>query len=302
MVKRNVRDLDLNLLVALDALLRERSVSAAARQLGLSTSAMSRTLSRLRAALGDPVLAPAGRAMVATPHAEAIADEVRSLTAAVQSVLSPPPTIDIRRVQRDFTIRANEAFVLLYAARLSAMVTDAAPGMRLRFAPKPNKEIQPLRDATIDLDIGVIAGDGAELRGQKLFDDAFIGVARSGHPLLNAEPITAERYAACGHVVASRRGAFSGPVDEALAALGLTRKVFLVVPSYPAVVAVAAASDLVGLVPRSYQPVDVASRTRMFELPVATPGFVIAQTWHPRMDADPVHRWLRGLIFETFRS
>ena len=302
MLECPVPDLDLNLLMALDALLRERSVSGAARQLGLSTSAMSRTLSRLRTALGDPVLVPAGRAMVATPRAEASADDVRALTAAVQSVLSPAPAVDIRTVRRDFTIRANEAFVLLYAARLSALVTDAAPGMRLRFAPKPNKAIQPLRDATIDLDIGVVAGDGAELRGQKLFDDAFIGVARVGHPLLDGQPITAERYAACNHVVASRRGAFFGPVDEALAALGLTRNVALVVPTYPAVVAVAAASDLVGLVPRSYQPVDVASQTRVFELPVATPGFVIAQTWHPRMDADPVHRWLRGLSFDTFRS
>lgn len=302
MVKVGVRNLDLNLLVALDALLRERSVSAAARQLGLSTSAMSRTLSRLRAALGDPVLVPAGRAMVATAHAEAIADEVRSLTAAVRAVLSPPPAVDIREVRRDFTIRANDAFVLLYAARLSAMITDAAPGMRLRFAPRPNKEIQPLRDAAIDLDIGVVPDDGAELRGQRLFDDSFIGVARCGHPLFDGGPITAERYAACAHVVASRRGAFTGPVDDALAALGLTRKVALVVPNYPSVAAVAAASDLVGLVPRSYHPADVAGQTRMFELPVATPGFVIAQTWHPRLDADPVHRWLRGLIFETFRS
>lgn len=302
MLKIAVGNLDLNLLVALDALLRERSVSAAARQLGLSTSAMSRTLSRLRTALGDPVLVPAGRTMVATAHAEAIADEVRALTEAVRSVLSPPPSVDIREVRRDFTIRANDAFVLLYAARLSALVTDAAPGMRLRFASRPNKEIQPLRDAAIDLDIGVVPGDGAELRGQKLFDDTFIGVARFGHPLFDEEPITAERYAACAHVVASRRGAFTGPVDDALAALGLTRKISLVVPNYPAVAAVAAASDLVGLVPRSYHPADVPGLTRMFELPVATPAFVIAQTWHPRMDADPVHRWLRGLIFEAFRS
>ena len=295
-------DLDLNLLVALDALLRERSVSAAARQLGLSTSAMSRTLSRLRTAMGDPVLVPAGRGMVATPRAEGIAVEVRALTGAVQAALSPPPSFDIRTVRRDFTIRANAAYVLLYAARLSALVSAAAPGLRLRFAPKPNKAIQPLRDATIDLDIGVVEGDGAELRGQKLFDDDFIGVARFGHPLLEPGPVTAERYAACGHVVASRRGALSGPVDDALAALGLNRNVALVVPTFTAVVAVAAASDLVGLVPRSYHPIDVAGRTRIFELPVATPGFVVAQTWHPRMDADPVHRWLRGLIFETFRS
>jgi DNA-binding transcriptional LysR family regulator len=294
-------DLDLNLLVALDALLRERSVSGAGRRLGLSTSAMSRTLSRLRAALRDPILVPAGRAMVATPHAEGIAEQVRLLTTAVQAVLSPQPDIDIRELRRDFTIRANEAFVLLHAARLSVAVTDAAPGIRLRFVPKPNKEIQPLRDASIDLDIGVISGDGAELRGQTLFEDAFVGVARAGHPLLRNTPITAEQYAACGHVISSRRGHLAGPVDQALAQLGLTRKVSLVVPSYPAVLAVAAASDLVGLVPRSYCRAGVADQTEMFELPVATPGFSIAQTWHPRMDADPAHRWLRGLIFEAFR-
>ncbi|MDE1996720.1 MAG: LysR family transcriptional regulator [Rhizobiaceae bacterium] len=297
-----MHDLDFNLLVALDALLRERSVSAAARKLGLSTSAMSRTLSRLRTALGDPILVQAGRAMVGTPHAEAIAEQVRSLTSAVQTVLSPQPAVDIRTLQRDFTIRANDAFVLIYAALLSAKVTNAAPGVRLRFAPKPDKRIQPLRDATIDLDIGVTAGDGAELRGQTLFEDSFVGVARAGHPLLRDGPVTPERYAACRHVVSSRRGYFSGPVDTALAELGLSREVNLVVPSYPAVIAVAAASDLVGLVPRSYYQVEVTHQTEMFELPVTTPGFVIAQTWHPRMDADPAHRWLRALISETFRS
>jgi DNA-binding transcriptional LysR family regulator len=295
-------DIDLNLLVALDALLREQSVSAAARKLGLSTSAMSRTLSRLRTALSDPILVPAGRAMVATPHAEAIADQVRLLTAAVQTVLGPPAVVEIRELQRDFTIRANEAFVLLHAARLSVAVANAAPGVRLRFAPKPNKEIQPLRDATIDLDIGVISGDGAELRGQTLFEDSFVGVARAGHPLLKAEHITPERYAACGHVISSRRGHFKGPVDEALAELGLSRRVNLVVASYPAVMAVAAATDLVGLVPRSYCQAGAVRQIEMFELPVATPVFVIAQTWHPRMDADPAHRWLRALIFDAFKS
>ncbi|GGA86608.1 LysR family transcriptional regulator [Brucella endophytica] len=294
-------DIDLNLLVALDALLSERSVSAAARKLGLSTSAMSRTLSRLRAALGDPILVQAGRGMRATPHAEAIADQVHSLTAAARTVLSPSPAIDIRQVQRDFTIRANDAFVLLHAARLSFIVASAAPGVRLCFAPKPDKQIQPLRDAMIDLDIGVIPGNGAELRGQTLFTDSYVGVARAGHPLLTERPVTAERYAACKHVISSRRGRFHGPVDEALAAVGLSRKVSLMVPSYPAVIAVAAMSDLVGLVPRSCLPLAAASNTEIFKLPVATPGFTIAQTWHPRMDADPVHRWLRGLIFDTFR-
>ncbi|MBA8834035.1 MULTISPECIES: LysR family transcriptional regulator [Rhizobium] len=295
-------DLDLNLLVALDALLREQSVSAAARRLGLSTSAMSRTLSRLRTALGDPILVPAGRGMVATPHALAIGAEVHLLKEAVQAVLSPPSTVEIREVRRHFTIRANEAFVLLYAAGLSAAVTNAAPGIRLRFAPRSDKDVQALRDAAIDLDIGVLPRDSGELRCQTLFEDRYVGLARVGHPIFDADRLTAERYAAWGHVLFSMHADFAGPIDRALAELGHVRDVRLIVPSFPAVIAVAAASDLIGSIPKSYCKSAAISHIKTFDLPVAVPGFNIVQAWHPRMDADPVHRWLRALIFETFHS
>lgn len=295
-------DLDLNLLIALDALLRERSVSAAAGRLGLSTSAMSRTLSRLRAALGDPILVPAGRAMVATPHAEAIANRVRSLTAEVQIVLAPPSELDIGGLQRQFTIRANEAFVLLHAARLSAAVLRAAPGVRLRFAPKPDKEIHPLREAEVDLEIGVVSGDSAELRCQALFTDSFVGVAKAGHPICVAGNVTAAAYAACGHVIASWGGRLKDPVDDGLVALGLSRQIHVVVPSFPAVIAVAAASDLLGIVTRSCCQPALMAGAEMFELPLDTPKIVISQIWHPRMDADAGHRWLRALIFEVFHT
>lgn len=295
-------DLDFNLLVALDALLRERSVSAAARRLGLSASAMSRTLSRLRTALADPVLVPAGRGMVATPHALAIAEDVHALKDAVTAVLSPPSSMDIRQVRRHFTIRANEAFVLIFAAGLSAAVTSAAPGIRLRFAPRSDKDVQSLRDATVDLDIGVLPAESGELRCQRLFDDYYVGLARTGHPIFDAEPITAERFAAYGHVVFSPHAELAAGIDAALAEFGLERDVRLIVPSFPAVIAVAAASDLVGSIPKSYCKSAETSHIRTFDLPLAVPGFNIVQAWHPRMDADPVHRWLRALIFETFRS
>lgn len=295
-------DLDLNLLVALDALLREQSVSAAARRLGLSTSAMSRTLSRLRTALGDPILVPAGRGMVSTPHALAIAEEVHLLKEAVKTVLSPPSPVEIRDVQRHFTIRANEAFVLLYAAGLSAAVTNTAPGIRLRFAPRSDKDVQPLRDAAVDLDIGVLPADSGELRCQTLFEDRYVGLARVGHPIFNADQITVQRYTAWGHVLFSTQADFAGPVDRALAERGAYRDVRLIVPSFPAVIAVAAATDLIGSVPKSYCKSWPASQIKTFDLPVAVSGFKIVQAWHPRMDADPVHRWLRSLIFETFRS
>jgi DNA-binding transcriptional LysR family regulator len=294
-------DLDLNLLVALDVLLDERSVTAAARRLGLSPSAMSRTLSRLRLVLGDPVLVPAGRIMVATPHAEHIADEVRALNVAVHSVLKPPPSLDIATLQRDFTVRANEAFVLRHAARLGLAAASAAPNVRLRFAPKPDKDIRPLRDGSVDLDIGVISGDGAELRAQTLYQDAFVGLVRAGHPLLEA-PITPKRYVNWRHVVSSRKGRAGGPIDDALAVLGLSRQVSMIVPSFPAVVAVAATSDLIGLAPRSFCQTGPDMKTVAFDLPIATPQLTISQIWHPRMDADAGHRWLRGLVLDTLRS
>lgn len=298
-------DLDLNLLVALDALLTTRSVTAAARELRLSPSAMSRTLARLRAVLGDPVPVPAGRVMAATPHAEAIAAQVRSLNEAAHAVLRPAPGIDVRMLKRTFTLRANEAFAVAHATRLINRIAAEAPEVVVQFAPKPGKDIRALRDGTADLDIGVISGDGAELRAQTLYRDHFVGVARLGHPLLDGEA-TAERYAAVGHVTdgrhvsASRHGRFTGLVDEALADLGLTREVKVVVPSFQAVLIVAAETDLIGLVPSLFG--EAGHGVATFPLPIPLPEIVVSQSWHPRLDADPGHRWLRGVVFETYRS
>ncbi|MBN9077517.1 MAG: LysR family transcriptional regulator [Rhizobiales bacterium 65-79] len=294
-------EIDLNLLAALDVLLQERSVTRAAHRLRLSTSAMSRTLSRIRKALGDPVLVPAGRAMVLTPHAEAIAEQVRALAAGAQAVLRPPSPVDPRSMEREFTIRANEAFTQLYAAKLSAAVSAVAPGVRLRFVPKPDKDIGPLRDGTIDLEIGVISGDGGELRAQTLYRDTYVGIARAGHPLLDA-PVTPERLCAWGHVVFARRRDHSSPADEALAAHGLSRRVSVIVPGFPAVIAVVSASDLLGLVPRSACLALPGYGMALFDLPIPMPEIVVSQIWHPRMDADGGHRWLRAMVFEAFRK
>jgi DNA-binding transcriptional LysR family regulator len=293
--------IDLNLLNALDVLLEERSVTRAALRLGLSTSAMSRTLSRLREALGDPILAPAGRALVPTPHAEAIAEQVRTLRLGAQTVLRPPKPIDPESMEREFTIRANDAFTQLYAAKLSAAVSALAPGVRLRFVAKPDKDIGPLRDGAVDLEIGVISENGGELRAQTLYRDTYVGVARPGHPILDA-PVTPERLCAWGHVVFARRRGRSGPADEALALHGLSRRVVVVVPGFPAVIAAVSASDLLGLAPRSACLALAGYDMVLFDLPIPMPEIVVSQIWHPRMDADAGHRWLRGLVFEAFRD
>jgi DNA-binding transcriptional LysR family regulator len=297
-----VDNVDLNLLVALDALLAEGSVTGAARRLGLSNSAMSRTLTRLRSATGDPLLVRAGRGLVPTPLAAELRDRVHSLTRDVQAVLRPHVRdLDLPTLDQAFTIRANEGFVERFAGPLVAAVTATAPHVRLRFAPKPDKDATPLRDGQIDLEIGVLGSSAPEVRTHFLFRDTFVGVTRAGHPLLAGE-LTPEHYAACGHVVASRKDAFAGPVDDALEALGLKRTIVAVVPGYPDALRIAQQSDLVALVPLSCLGNDPVPGLVSFELPVRTPEIVISAMWHPRMDADPAHRWLRETVAAMCRT
>jgi DNA-binding transcriptional LysR family regulator len=294
--------MDMNLLAALDALLAEGSVTGAARRLGLSSSAMSRTLARLRSATGDPLLVRAGRGLVPTPRAAELRDQVHELTRDVRAVLTPNVThLDVASLQRTFTIRASEGFVELFAVSLVAAVTQVAPCVRLRFAPKPDKDTFRLRDGEIDLEIGVLGASAPEVRTRFIFRDDFIGAARVGHPLLSG-PVTPERYAGCRHVVASRKGAFTGPVDDALKELGLRREIVAVVPGFPDAMRIARNTDLIALVPRSCLSNSSTSADPIgqglvgFDLPVRTPEIAISAMWHPRMEADPAHRWLRDTL------
>ncbi|MCP3711226.1 LysR family transcriptional regulator [Paraburkholderia sp. CNPSo 3274] len=309
---------DLNLLIALDALLDDGSVVGAARRLGLSASAMSRTLTRLREATGDPLLVRAGRGMVLTSHAQALRERTRNAVREARAVLVPSVTEpDLATLQRTFTIRANDGFVEAFGAPLIAAATAVAPFVRLRFAPKTEKTSAHLREGSADLEIGVLGEMGPEIRVQALFRDRFVGVVRKGHPLALERGPGAERYVAFGHVVASRSGRGSGPVDVALAALGLERTIVAVVPSFPAALAVARASDLIALVPGSFlcndreQPQEQQDELRespqsagihVFELPVTTEKITVSQMWHPRIEADPVHRWLRQLVLAVCRQ
>jgi DNA-binding transcriptional LysR family regulator len=296
-------DADLNLLIALDALLSEGSVSKAAERLGLSESAMSRTLARLRETTGDELLVRAGRAMVPTPRAQALRDRVKTLVEEAGAVLQPAgPDLDLGALKRLFTVRANDGFTEAFAHLLVARTAREAPGVRLRFAPKPDKDVRPLREGLIDLDVGVLGETGPEVRVQALYSDRFIAAVRRGHPLLAGGEITAERYAACDHVVTSRRGRITGPVDDALAAAGLARNVAVIVPSFGTALSTAAATDMVALIPASYFEHMRANDTlRSFELPVSTQDITISQMWHPRLDRDPAHRWLRGVVLEVCR-
>jgi DNA-binding transcriptional LysR family regulator len=289
---------DLNLLVTLDVLLAEGSVAGAARRLKLSPSAMSRALARLRAATGDPLLVRAGRGLVPTPRALELRAQTSTLVQDAARMLRPLDAVDPAAITRVFVLRVTDGFVENYGPALLARLERDAPGARLRFVQKVDKDSAPLREGRIDLEIGVIGEEtGPEIRTRALFRDRFVGVVRADHPLAHGD-ITAARYAACRHVSVSRRGRERGAIDAALAPLGLERAVAVMVGSFATAIALARASDLVANVPERHTA-RLRDGMHTFDLPVATPPVTVSMLWHPRMEADPAHRWLRRWVHDV---
>lgn len=289
---------DLNLLVTLDVLLSEGSVARAARRLQLSPSAMSRALARLRETTGDPLLVRAGRGLVPTPRALELREQVSHLVQQAQAVLRPVTTPDLGRLSRTFTLRTREGFVENFAIDLITRIHEQAPGVRLRFVEKTDRDSTALREGTVDLETAVVDKDTSpELRTQALFSDRLIGVVHAGHPL-SQTTVSAAAYAAGGHIGVSMRGLDHGLIDQALAALNLAREIVTTVPGFSSALGLARSSDLIASVPERYTA-SLRVGLHSFTLPFPVPGFTIAMLWHPRMDADPVHRWLRGCLREV---
>lgn len=289
---------DLNMLVTLDVLLSEGNVTRAAKRLRLSPSAMSRALARLRETTGDPLLVRAGRGLVPTPRALELRARVSQLVQDSQSVLRPAETPDLKHLVRTFTLRTSEGFAENFGPDLIARTSLEAPNVRLRFVQKLDKDSAPLRQGTIDLETGVIASTmGPELRTQALFRDRFVGVVRRGHSLCNEE-INPARYAAGRHIGISREGLEMSPIDEAINAIGLERDIATIVGGFSTAVAMARASDLITSVPERHTG-NLRAGMHTFTLPFTTPEFTISLLWHPRFQADPVHRWLRGIVLEV---
>jgi len=295
MYARHMPALDLNLLVTLDVLLAEGSVARAAQRLRLSPSAMSRSLARLREATGDPLLVRAGRGLVPTPRALELRERVGRLVEEGKAVLRPAETLDLARLVRTFTLRTRDGFVENFGPALIARVGEEAPGVRLRFLQKIDRDSRPLRDGTVDLETGIVGKEiGPEVRAQALFRDRFIGVVRKGHPLCRGK-ITPARYAAGRHISVSRQGLDRGRIDDALEPLGLARQIAATVGGFATALALARGSDLIANVPERHTG-NLRSGMHSFPLPVPVPEVTVSLLWHPRLDADPAHRWLRGHV------
>jgi DNA-binding transcriptional LysR family regulator len=293
---------DLNLLHTLHAVLTEGSVAGAARRLRLSPSAMSRALARVREATGDPLLVRAGRGLVPTPRALEMRERVGRLVEDAEAVLRPAEKADLAHLVRTFTLRTSDGFVENFGPALITRVGTEAPRVTLRFVPKANKDSALLRDGSVDLETGVVgAATGPEVHVQDLFRDRFVGVVRAGHPL-DGRRVTPARYAAGAHVVVSRHHEpDKGPIEDALRAAGLERRVVTVVGGFSTALALAAASDLIATVPERHTG-NLRAGLHSFALPFPAPGITVSMLWHPRLHADPAHRWLRACVLEVCKS
>jgi DNA-binding transcriptional LysR family regulator len=288
---------DLNLLITLNVLLEEGSVARAAQRLRLSPSAMSRALARLRETTGDPLLVRAGRGLVPTPRALELRECVGDLVLQAEAVLRPATALDLAQLARTFTLRTSDGFVENFGPALIARLRQEAPSVRLNFLQKNNQDSTLLRDGSVDLETGVIAETTSpEVRTRLLFRDRFIGVVRQGHELCRGE-MSAARYAAAEHILVSRRGRQQGVMDDSLERLGLQRDIVTIVGGFSAALALARASDLVASVPERHVG-NLCAGLHCFALPFDTPPITVSMLWHPRMDADPAHRWLRMCLWE----
>ena len=281
---------DANLLLALDALLRAGSVTGAARHMGVSPPAMSHTLSRLRAAVGDALFVRAGNRLVPTPRALAMRDRVSRAANEIGALLRPEKPLDIASLERAFIIRASDATIVTLGHQLDVLVRREAPGVALHFIGSPLAEV-----IEVDLDIGVQFGLAPDLHIQTLYREDMVAVVRkdpppAGHRSTPHHPATPESTA-----VASQRSKLEELTKPRRRRR--RRQPSRIVPSFLAAAALVRNSDAYTVLPNRLVGV-VIDAFALCRLSVTGPStkVAVAQAWSPRFDGDPAHTWLRGCV------
>ncbi|WP_369221855.1 LysR family transcriptional regulator [Streptomyces sp. R39] len=288
--------LDLNLLAALDALLEEGSVAGAAERLHVTAPAMSRSLGRIRRTTGDQILVRTGRTMTPTPYAIAVREQVHELLQQVQGVLAPSRELDLTTLERTFTLRWHDSLVALSGPALLAAVGKQAPGVRLRFIGESSTGTPELRRGEVDLEANANRPTAPDIRADRVTETQHVIVVRRGHPLTRVKAVTAARYAAAEHITVSRRGRLGNALDDALALLGLTRRVVATVPTEGAAFEFVRGSDLLVTAPESTtRSTATVLGLTLLPLPFELPPAAVYLSWHQRYDTDPAHVWLRDL-------
>jgi DNA-binding transcriptional LysR family regulator len=293
----NLNRVDLNLLVAFDALLSEQSVTRAAERLGLSQPAMSSALGRLRRLVGDPILVRTATRMVPTQRAMELVGPVREILRQIEVALSAPAPFDPASTKRRFRIATNDYVEVVLLPKLVRELARVAPGIDLDVRPLgPDFPDEAMQTGKLDLAIGFAHSAPVELHSQILFKDRFICAVRADHPGVGRR-LTPQQYADLPHVMVSPSGGVTGVVDSALSLHGLERRVAVTVPHFVVAPHVVAQSDcIVTLAERVARSFAEILPLRLLKPPVVLPGFRVAMIWHERSAHDPAQQWLRETL------
>ena len=291
---------DLNLLVALDALLAERSVTRAADRLGLSQPGMSNTLTRLRKLCGDPLLVRQGQRLVPTPRAEALRQPVQEALSLIQHALEDRPGFDPASDHATFTVSCSDYSLLMLIGPLVRRLAGAAPGLTVQVLPRAPDAVRLLRDGEVDLVIepAEIMPD-ATLPRMRLFADRWLCCVWEGTTEVG-DQMTMESYLRLGHLVYSGvRGHPVSLVDTYLAQAKVPRRIEFTVESFLLAPFLLQGTDLVAVVPeRAAGHLRRTADVRFLEPPLHLPGITEMLWWNPRQTMDPAHVWLRERIAE----
>ena len=293
--------LDLNLLVTLDALLQEGSVTRAAQRVGLSTPAMSHALARVRERLDDPILVRAGRTMVLTPRAESLKARVHTLVAEARGALEPERPFVAAELDRTFTIHTTDYVLAVLGVATDRILRAEAPRVSVRFVPNLADDAALLRDGASDLAIGIYADLPPEMRSRTLLTDRFVCVVRDGHAA--GSRLTLERFVELAHVQVAPRGKPGGYVDDMLRERGLTRRVVRAVPYFVAALQLVAQTDYVLTVPERVARLFASGLgLKVLEAPLELLPYALSLVWHPRYDGDAGHRFVREVFTRAARE
>jgi DNA-binding transcriptional LysR family regulator len=293
---------DLNLLVALDALLLEASVTRAAKRVGITQSAMSHALARLRELFRDPLLVRTPKGMTPTTRAMGLIEPIRHALGEIERAIAERPTFEPSTARRTFTLAMQDYGELLLLPPLLSRLGTAAPAVDLIARPVSDDAALMLEEGSVELAVGPLIPERVGVFRQRLFEERFVCVVREGHPLVRGR-MTLDRFVSLPHLLIAPRGHGRGAVDAALAKLGRERRVALMVPHFLVAPHIVAQSDLcLTVAARIARTFASMLPLRIVEPPIELPGFTMWQGWHERWSHDPGHSWLRGVLAQLSRT
>jgi DNA-binding transcriptional LysR family regulator len=299
----NIKDIDLNLLVVFDSVMRERNITLAARRLGLSQPALSNALSRLRRTLGDPLFVRTGHGMEPTPYAERLAGPIRQARGLIDDALSVRTAFEPAKSNRIFTFYMTDIGEVVMLPSILRYLQKEAPQIGVKVLRIPQFGVhEAMATGEVDLAVGLFPTLQTSFFEQALYRDNFVCIARRDHPSIGSS-ITEKQFSTIPHIlVASTGTGHDVIIEHVMAEQQVKRSVALTVPDFIVLPTIVGQTDLIVTIParaaRSFPNPNIKS----LKPPIEFPDIEVKQHWHERFHHDPANKWMRNVIARLFKA